>query len=325
MNGGLEDAIADGDLDELLRWIDRLVDAADWDGLVHLRDRCRQAFHETGRQLWPAASNAEYRLALDAPPEWAASVLVEGAGHFALGPLPEVVASTHPWAELAPHAPPTPAASLCAHERVVRGERVDGEHRVLDLPLAPQEWEPAYCVATYLPDRVELPSPDPPPLRLEPLVGGGVRPVHDPDVERALAALVEPWVIASGGSVTTVAVEGTAVDAVALLHDASDVHWADVSAQDALARMAWAGASGGAHGRRRGAAMGRFGAWWAAAALTGLLDDWPPAADELGAAVGELRWSVWRPSAATRGWTLHLAVEDPGDGLAWAIAAVDQS
>ena len=36
---------------------------------------------------------------------------------------------------------------------------------------------------------------------------------------------------------------------------------------EALAWLAWAGASGGAHGRRRGNAIGRFGAWWVLAAL----------------------------------------------------------
>jgi pimeloyl-ACP methyl ester carboxylesterase len=70
-----------GDLDELLRRIDDLCDAADWAGVLDLRDRCRMAFAR-GRQLWPAASHAEYRLALQAPGRWAATVVVPGAGHF---------------------------------------------------------------------------------------------------------------------------------------------------------------------------------------------------------------------------------------------------
>src|SRR5207253_4563968 len=116
-----------GDLDELVRHVDRLCDAEDWDGLVDLRDRCRRAL-ERGKQLWPAASLAEYRLALDAPGPWAAAVLVPGAGRFALGPLSEVTASTHTWAELAPHVPPGPLAAVPANERVVRGGglRADG-------------------------------------------------------------------------------------------------------------------------------------------------------------------------------------------------------
>jgi hypothetical protein len=87
--------------------------------------------------------------------------------------------------------------------------------------------------------------------------------------------------------------------------------------------MAWAGASGGAHGRRRGAAVGRFGAWWALAAVAGLLDEWPVPPEHLGEAAAELRWLLWAPADTSSGWSLHLAVEDSDDGLAWAIAATD--
>src|SRR5206468_2416016 len=104
-----EELVDLGDLDELVRHVDRLCDARDWNGLVDLRGRCRRAL-ERGRQLWPAASLAEYRLALDAPGRWAASVLVPGTGRFALGPLSEVAASSHTWDDLAPHVPTTPEA-----------------------------------------------------------------------------------------------------------------------------------------------------------------------------------------------------------------------
>src|SRR5437870_1940030 len=128
-----------GDLDELTRHVERLCDAGDWNGLVELRERARAAL-QRGKQLWPAASLAEYRLALEAPGPWAASVLVPGAGRFALGPLPEVAASRHPWSELAPHVPPGPLAAVTAHERVVRGEDLRADDRidrtVLELPLA---------------------------------------------------------------------------------------------------------------------------------------------------------------------------------------------
>src|SRR5262249_59833932 len=96
-----------------------------WDRLVELRDRCEQAVAR-GRQLWPVAAHAEYRLALESPGRWAATMLVEGAGRFAPGPLPEVAASTHEWADLAPHAPNGPPSVLAAHERVVRGEDLIG-------------------------------------------------------------------------------------------------------------------------------------------------------------------------------------------------------
>jgi hypothetical protein len=58
---------------------------------------------ERGKQLWPIAEHVDYRLALEGPPELAASVLSPAGGRFALGPLTEVAASTHTFAELVPH------------------------------------------------------------------------------------------------------------------------------------------------------------------------------------------------------------------------------
>src|SRR5687768_15147215 len=89
-------------MEELSRHVDRLAAAAAWDELDELRDLCRKAV-ERGRQLWPIAGRAEYRMALEAPASWAARMLVPGAGRFAPGPLPEVAAAHHSWAELAPH------------------------------------------------------------------------------------------------------------------------------------------------------------------------------------------------------------------------------
>ena len=89
--------------------------------------------------------------------------------------------------------------------------------------------------------------------------------------------------------------------------------------------MAWAGASGGAHGRRRGAAAGRFGALWLVAALADQLDDWPVPLAELGEAASELRWWWWDAHEPATGWQLQLVVDDPAEGVAWAISARDAS
>jgi hypothetical protein len=70
----LDEAVRAGDLDELLRVIDECCDAGDWPELGRLLGLCERAY-ETGRQLWPAASHAAYRLALEAPAPFAASVL----------------------------------------------------------------------------------------------------------------------------------------------------------------------------------------------------------------------------------------------------------
>ena len=76
------------------------------------------------------------------------------------------------------------------------------------------------------------------------------------------------------------------------------VRMAELSPSAALRTLAWAGASGGAHARRPGAAAGRFAAWWASAALTGLLEHWPVDAGALGDALTRLRWYGWDTGGA---------------------------
>jgi hypothetical protein len=327
-----------GNLDRLTRHVDRLCLLEAWDDLVDLRDRCRKAL-ERGKQLWPIASHIEYRLALQAPARWAAATLEGGTGRFALGPLPEVAASTHSWAELAPHLPPSPGASMAAHERVLRGEDLTRDEGaaalppILDLPLVLLPWEPAYPLATYHADQVESPSPPQAPRAAR--SGGGPapagapthaqarwRPADDPETVRALTDLVAAWTAESNGRAEAVAIHGGAEAAVVAL-GAPSPRLTRIEPPEAMALMAWAGASGGAHGRRRGAAPGRFAAWWALAALGGLLDDWPVGGSELEDTLAALHWYVWDAGEPETGWVLRLAVEDHDEDLAWALAAVD--
>jgi len=146
---------------------------------------------------------------------------------------------------------------------------------------------------------------------------------EDPDVTLAVRQLLDGWTAASNGRVEVAVVEnGTAVDALAAL----GVHRPRLSSltpAEALAWLAWAGASGGAHGRRRGAAIGRFGAWWLVAALGGALDDWPLPPDEVGELATDLRWWWWDAGEPPLGWELQIAVEDRADGWAWAISGHD--
>jgi len=119
---------------------------------VELRDRCRRAV-ERGKQLWPAANHVEYRLALESPGEYAARMLTDLAGLFGLGPLAEVAAARHEWADLAPFVPGTPTAAMCAHERVLRGEDLTGVSLggpdPLEVPRVLCDWEPVYPLAEY--------------------------------------------------------------------------------------------------------------------------------------------------------------------------------
>lgn len=238
------------------------------------------------------------------------------------------MASTHAWADLAPHVPVGPVAALCAHERVVRGEAVDAATvpgaEVLGLPLALQGWESEYLVASYRPDRVDAAGPDPIRGRSLPDTAGW-EPVDDPEVTEAWHDLVRPWTAQSEGRARIAAVLGDAPGAIAALGGEAP-RGARIDGAEALVIMAWAGASGGARGRRRGAAAGRDRAWAAAAAIAGFPADDPPDPDALGAAVAELRWYAWDASdlGSGSGWVLRLAVEDPVEGLAWAIDASDR-
>ncbi len=318
----LDALIARADLDGLVRLVDARCAARDWRGLNAVRTAARAAVR-TGRQLWPATTLAAYRLALLAPAEWAVRALDGDAGRFVPGPLTEVIAQHHTWAELEPLLPPGPEAAFVAHERVLRGEQVDarGLMDVLEIPFVLEPWEPAYALAVYADEGGRFDAP-PLPAGMRPMATESADVLDDPDVEAAVRSLVEPWTSQSNGRVEVVCVRGSAAGALGALGVRS-AQAAEISPTDALAWIAWAGASGGAHGRRRGAATGRFGAWWLLAALGGGLDDWPVVPADLGGLAAELRWLWWDAGEPLTGWNLRLAIEDPEEGCAWAISAHD--
>lgn len=313
--------IEGSDLNGLVRRIDGLVSARDWEDLVELRDRCLEAV-ERGKQLWGVAQFTEYRLALDAPASYAGRVVKEGAGRFALGPLWEVAASTHIWAELAGEIADDRLRTLAAHERVLRGESIspnDVAEHVLEVPLQLQPWEPEYSLAVYRSDRADFPERDKPGLEWVDLPGPKERERED-DALEALVNLTQPWTEQSNGRTDGVVVSGTAWEAIRTLGP-HRVRAAEINTATALAVMAWTGSSGGAYGRRRGSPVGRMLAWWALAGLLGVDDVDDP--DALGVEAAALRWILWDPGDQIGGWAFHLAVEDPEDGLAWAVSAVD--
>lgn len=326
---GLDELIHRADLDALVRMVDDRCSSGDWPGLLRLRDRARHAV-ATGRQLWPAATLAEYRLALLAPPDYVAAVLDESdgpSGRFTIGPLTEVAAQEHSWAELADALDRGPRAAFVLHERVVRGEVVGHVDvaPVLEIPTHLCAWEPVYGVAAYSEKGAEFPMPDLSHAR--PHDWSEVSTVEDAttfddDVELAVRQLIEPWTAGSNGRADVTAVDGGIPEALGSL-GVRHARVAELESSTALAWLAWAGASGGAHGRRRGAASGRFGAWWLLAALGDALDEWPLQPDAMGELATSLRWYRWDAFEPTVGWNLQLAVADPTDSVAWAIHAAD--
>ena len=313
--------IESSDLAGLVRLVDAEARDRRWEALVDIAERCREAV-ERGKQVWAIAHYAEYRLALEAPAAYAGAVVGDGGAGLSLGPLWEVAATTHTWDDLEPHLGAPASRALVAHERVLHGEAVDPstiDPRVVDLPLSVMSWEPAYATAVYRVDGADFPQNPGPSLEWVTLPPSG-RPAEEDDAVHALLDLVRPWSDESSGRAVAVAVEGNALEAVAALGPRR-ARVSEATLEQALAAMAWAGASGGAFGRRRGGPVGRSGAWWVLTALLGY--DEPPTEREWGTEGRDLEWVLWDPGDQVGGWSLHLAIADPDDGLAWAMSAVD--
>ena len=323
MRQALYDLIEAADLNALLRAVDGMCTERAWDELLDLADACDDAL-ERGKQLWPISAHVDYRIALEAPGEYAASVLTPDVGRFAHGPLTEVAASTHSWEDLAPHLPDPVTAAYVAQERVLRGEVLGSDERahpeLVDVPLAIEPWEPPYALATFRSNLVEVQEPWEP---RSPWTEASADPgpaLEDAEVVDALLELVTPWTSESNGAARAAVVEGDASAAIAAV-TYGPFRLAPLAGEEALRQIAWAAASGGAHGRRRGAALGRFSAWYTVAVLGDL--PWPAAGEDVGAAARRLRWFAWDESGPEEGWVLRIAVADDAGGWAAALGAAD--
>jgi hypothetical protein len=323
MTSRFNELIEAADLNGLLRAVDGLCESRAWPDLLELADRCEEAV-ERGKQLWPIAAHIDYRIALEAPGEFAAEVLRPDVGRFAHGPLTEVTASTHRWDELADHIETPQVAAYVAQERVLRGEDLEGDGRahadVLEMPLSLAPWEPTYALAIFRPDHVEVPEPWEPrsPMRRESPAPG--RELDEAELVAALLDVVHPWTSESNGAASATVVEGDASSAAAVL-GYGRILIGPLDPAEAIQRIAWAAASGGAHGRRRGSAFGRFMAWYLACLLTDL--PWPPEPQALGRGIGSLDWFRWDEEVEEHGWIFRIAVHDPAHGWAAAISATD--
>lgn len=337
----------DGDLDALVREVGNRTTDADWEGLGRLIVRSVAA-HDRGRQLWPAATHASHCLVLLGPAEWAVRAMLDGSTSLGLGPLTEVIAQGHSFAELAPQLAGTGTAAqfVVAHECGIRAAHAvaDGAKNTVAEEIhaglehvadpfghdpIPASWEPLYPLATYDTWKVETPPPRPATILRTDIVTTTIDRAELTGRDRtddalagsdALRAALGAW--EDGGSVKAVGVDGSAAEAVAMLCPPdSTAEVSLISAADALAILAYAAALGGPQGRRRGIATGRFDALWTLAELLGVADEWPIHLDELGQGAAELDWCIWRPADAGNAWACRLAIHDPLDGLSWAVEA----
>ncbi|MBV2156292.1 hypothetical protein [Kitasatospora sp. SUK 42] len=285
-----------------------------------------QAGEETAAAL---AAPLGHLIAYAAPPELSVRLFdadggagtVAGVADHDAGPLWEVLATRHSWLRLAPLLGPAPVRRLVAHTRVLLGEDLsygaEPDLEGVPLRLEPWEkagWDEASRVREYLPGggarsalltlpasreglgEVELPEPG---ARL-----GGQR------VTRGLAELtaLAPWT-------EVVCVRGQAPLAAAVLARGRRVvggYLPFALAYPALVQSA-------AVGRTHGCAHGRLGLWRVLGAMAGA--DGTDGADraEINALVARMRCFTWQePAAGLR--HLHLALEDPASGVAWAVS-----
>lgn len=323
MNQSFRDLVEAADLNSLLRQVDALSERRDWDGLMLLERMCRQAV-ERGKQLWPIAEHITFRLVLEGPPEIAGPLVVPGKARFAPGPLSEVAASTHTFAELAEHLSSSQAREMVAAERVVRGEDLSDDPRahpqVLELPLKLLDVEPAYRVATFHRDHVEVQEPS----HFGPWETSTPSPgeiVGDEELEEALLDLVRPWFEESTGTAEVRVIDGDLRQAIGSL-GSHEVAAAEIGFSQALELMAWAAAGGGVFGRRRGAAYGRFAGWWAVCQMCDL--PWPPQAEEFSDRGSKLEWLAFdRTGDEPSGWRFGVACCSQEEGWACALYARD--
>lgn len=331
MSASVRTLIESNDIDELIREIDRVCSRADWRDLADLRSACLVAV-ERGKQLWGVAAHAAYRLALEGDAAMAATVADAPPTPFLLGPLSEVIAARHSWSDLEPFLPDGPAFGATAYERVLRGEELSGIQdsseilEAFELPLALAEWEPAYGLAEYESHGARFPHPRISPIGSHSIdrIGGAVEQLDGfAEVHSAFRDLVAAWLDESNGSAVTFATPDRPEVLLGRLEAAHGATIHRVRVEDAAAMLAWAGSSGGAHGRRRGASVGRSKAWWALACAAGLDSDWPLEGQELGDASSELEWFTWGRLDESRGWALRIAVWDPLDEVCFAVEAAD--
>jgi hypothetical protein len=271
-------------------------------------------------------------------------MLEPGVVRFGLGPLTEVVAQRHTFAELAPHLDST-LLPVVAQERVLRGEDLRDDPRAQgetdDPPLVLQPFEPDYLLPEYrAAERLDGEAPEMTeggallrPSQRTP--AGDAVPADAMALQRALEEVVAPWATQSGGTVRAVAVRGSAEASCHALLDGweglggpdrsqgaqADVLAAGIDVPTLLQLVAFAGASGGVHGRRRGGAAGRAAAWWVARCATGLHREEVVEPEELEFRLEDLqllRFQVPGPAA----WRLEIALGrgEAGSGEEWAVA-----
>jgi hypothetical protein len=251
-------------------------------------------------------------------------VVDEEAGRFTMGPLTEVIAQNHQWSELSEFLEPSPTSTYIAYECAIRGQKVDSElFPALESPSTLLPIETKYALAEYHDNEAKFPTPAIPEMGSAIAIPeSSATIIQDPEVSAAFHQLADAWTTQSNGELQISCVEGSVLDALGALN-VQEARLSLLASGEALAWLAWAGASGGAHGRRRGNALGRDAAWWTIAALAEKTFHWPIGNEELEDAANSLQWFWWDNNEPTTGWNVKLCVHHAQRNQSWAISLND--
>ncbi|SCF25536.1 hypothetical protein GA0074696_3823 [Micromonospora purpureochromogenes] len=313
------------------RSLDLLADAGRWHDLLNFAATVDGAPLDERREV-------AHVVALEAPAGIAAAAaeLFPDDDKGYPGPLWEVVAQHRTWRELSPHLTNPRTRHLAAQTRVLHGEdlraAIDLDSQLLGAPLCLHQWEAATWYSTLdIPeyDRTGMSGctiwaypnhlADPMPLPTT-----TVRPAQNDAV---------PILDGLSSAAQAYAFHGTAWEAASMVatdqatmprgqrwqgrrgHEGSQVLFADV--YPSLVHLA---AGERAYQRRTGQALGRAALWKALAAMAGLT---PPADPEIVTAFVERLHCVAWQEPDDEIWYLHLAMEDPEQGIAWVLTGND--
>jgi hypothetical protein len=203
---------------------------------------------------------------------------------------------------------------------------VDLDPGVLGMPFSLEPWEPYYVFKRYAP----FPDvPRPAPVRLEAPTMKTLQPpgqaLPKDRVLRTLVALPECWVTQSHGEVDGAHVRGSAAGAFNRAgHGRGGLQ--PIALDHAVSSLASASAMGGGHGYGDGVVAARQKCWQLLAALADYNGPLPYPTEPLANAGKQARFyrfvPDWKPYSRWI-WELHIGIERPASGEAWALTAGD--
>ncbi|MER7444470.1 hypothetical protein [Micromonospora avicenniae] len=313
------------------RNLDLLADAGRWHDLLRFAATVDAGPTDERREV-------AHVVALEAPAGIAAvaAELFPDDDRCFPGPLWEVVAQHHTWRELSPHLTNPRTRHLVAQTRVLHGEDLgaatDLDPQLLDAPLRPQPWEAANWSSTLDISEYDRTGSSGTTIWAYPNHLANPMPLPTTTVRPAQHAAV-PLLDGMSSATQANAFHATAWEAASMVatdqarmprgqrwqsqrgREGSQVRFADIYPN--LVHLA---TGEGAYTRRTGQALGRTALWKALAAMAGVT----PAADPhcITAFVERLHCVAWQ-EPDDEIWYLHLAMEDPEQGIAWVLTGND--